>query len=201
MTKATIEEVRDAPPASDEREAMETETNGDQRDGDEKPTGEKPEGVREEVPGARFKDRDVTRAGQSAALPLFRRQSVNDKPLRLDIKWLEVFDSKITVLINRHGVDPRDYGGKDLQEWIHSSISRARVMNATISNYRELMVAAEPYVRQEGKGQYRCKHCQKLFIASSFVEKHVTTKNPELLKHIDDVGGFILYSGKNYSTF
>jgi hypothetical protein len=38
----------------------------------------------------------------------------------LDVKWLEWFDSKIAVLINRDGVDPRDYGGKDQQEWVHS---------------------------------------------------------------------------------
>ena len=42
--------------------------------------------------------------------------SVNDMLLRSDIKWLEGFDSKIAVLINRDGVDPRDYGGKDQQE-------------------------------------------------------------------------------------
>ena len=58
------------------------------------------------------------------------------------------------------------------------------------SDDRELVLAAEPYVRQEGEGKYRCKHCQKLFIASSFVEKHVANKHPELLKHLDDVGGF-----------
>jgi len=58
------------------------------------------------------------------------------------------------------------------------------------SDDRELVLAAEPYVRQEGEGKYRCKHCQKLFIASSFVEKHVANKHPELLKHIDDVGIF-----------
>lgn len=70
-----------------------------------------------------------------------------------------------------------------------------------LSDYRELVLAAEPYVRQEGEGKYRCKHCQKLFIASSFVEKHVANKHPELLKHLDDVGGFIPCSRKNYLTF
>ena len=70
-----------------------------------------------------------------------------------------------------------------------------------LSDSRELVLAAEPYVRQEGEGKYRCKHCQKLFIASSFVEKHVANKHPELLKHLDDVGRFILCSRKDYSTF
>lgn len=58
------------------------------------------------------------------------------------------------------------------------------------SDDRELVLAADPYVRQEGEGKYRCKHCQKLFIASSFVEKHVANKHPELLKHLDDVSYF-----------
>ena len=45
---------------------------------------------------------------------------VNDMFSCLDIKWLEWFDSKVAVLINRDGVDPRDYGGKDQQEWVRS---------------------------------------------------------------------------------
>ena len=121
MTKAMIEGLRAAPPVGDEREAgRETETNGDQRDGDEEPTGEKPKVSEEKEFGGRFKDRDVTRAGQFAALPLVRKPSVIDTLPRLDVKWLEGFDSKISVLINRTGVDPRDYGGKDQQEWVHS---------------------------------------------------------------------------------
>jgi len=115
---------------------------------------------------------------------------VNDALPCLDTKWLEWFDSKIAVLINRDGVDPRDYGGKDQQEWVHSSICHGSSNERQPSDDRELVLAAEPYVRQEGEGKYRCKHCQKLFIASSFVEKHVANKHPELLKHLDDVGGF-----------
>lgn len=129
MTKAMIEELRAAPPVSDGREAMETETNGDQRDGDEEPTGEKPRVLEEKESGTRFKDKDITRAGQSAALLLVRKSSMNDTLLRLDIKWLEGFDSKIAVLINRDGVDPRDYGGKDQQEWVHSYTSPAHVVS------------------------------------------------------------------------
>ena len=114
---------------------------------------------------------------------------MNDVFPCLDIKWLEWFDSKVAVLINRDGVDPRDYGGKDQQEWVHSSICHVSSNERRRSDDRELVLAAEPYVRQEGEGKYRCKHCQKLFIASSFVEKHVANKHPELLKHLDDVGG------------
>ena len=120
MTKAMIEDLRAAPPVGDERETTETETNGDQQDGDEEPTGEKLKVSEEKESGGRYKDKDITRAGQFAAFPPIRKSSANDKLLRLDFKWLEGFDSKIAVLINRDGVDPRDYGGKDQQEWVHS---------------------------------------------------------------------------------
>ena len=33
-----------------------------------------------------------------------------------DERWLEWFDTKIALLINREGVDPRDYGGKSYDE-------------------------------------------------------------------------------------
>lgn len=86
MTKAMMEELRAVPPVGDERDAMETETNGDQRDGDEEPTGEKPKVLEEKEPGGRFKDRDITRAGQSAALPSVCKQSVNDiAPFRYQV--------------------------------------------------------------------------------------------------------------------
>ena len=69
MSKAMIEEVRAATLVTDEREARETETNGGQRDGDEELTGEKPKVLEEkESGGGRYKDKDVTRAGQSILL-------------------------------------------------------------------------------------------------------------------------------------
>lgn len=68
MSKAMLEEVRAATLVTDEREARETESNGDQRDGDEELTGEKPKVPEEkESGGGRSKDKDVTRAGQSVA--------------------------------------------------------------------------------------------------------------------------------------
>ena len=71
MSKAMIEEVRAATLVTDEREARETETNGDQRDGDEEFAGEKPRVLEEKEPGpGRTRDKDVTRAGQSVALSL-----------------------------------------------------------------------------------------------------------------------------------
>lgn len=33
-----------------------------------------------------------------------------------DDRWLDWLDQKIALLINRHGVDPRDYGGKSYDE-------------------------------------------------------------------------------------
>jgi len=34
----------------------------------------------------------------------------------LDERWLDWLDSKIALLINRDGVDPRVYGGKSYEE-------------------------------------------------------------------------------------
>ena len=52
---------------------------------------------------------------------------------------------------------------------------------------RELAKVAEPFVKQEDEGKFRCKTCQKLFKATSFVEKHIANKHPELVKPLDDV--------------
>ncbi|KXN84225.1 hypothetical protein AN958_12878 [Leucoagaricus sp. SymC.cos] len=87
-----------------------------------------------------------------------------------DSRWLEWLDSKIALLINRDGVDPREYGGKSYEE--------------------ELSRAAEPHIKQEDEGKFRCKTCQKLFRATSFVEKHIANKHPELVKHLDDLPYF-----------
>ncbi|KAI0939663.1 hypothetical protein AcV5_001002 [Taiwanofungus camphoratus] len=86
---------------------------------------------------------------------------------RNDERWLEWLDSKMAVLIHRNDIDPRDYGGKSYQE--------------------ELTKAVEPYIKQEDEGKYRCKTCQKLFKAPSFIEKHVANKHSELVKHLEEV--------------
>ena len=36
-----------------------------------------------------------------------------------DERWLEWLDSKVALLIDRNGVDPRDYGGKSLEEYVY----------------------------------------------------------------------------------
>ena len=55
------------------------------------------------------------------------------------------------------------------------------------SRYRELSKAVEPHIKQEDEGKFRCKTCSKLFKATSFVEKHVSNKHPELVKQLDEV--------------
>jgi uncharacterized C2H2 Zn-finger protein len=51
----------------------------------------------------------------------------------------------------------------------------------------ELKKAVEPFVKQEDEGKFRCKTCQKLFKATSFVEKHIANKHSELVKQLEDV--------------
>jgi hypothetical protein len=52
---------------------------------------------------------------------------------------------------------------------------------------RELSKVVEQYIKQEDEGRFRCKTCQKLFKATSFVEKHIANKHPELVKSLEDV--------------
>ncbi|KAI0663173.1 hypothetical protein C8Q70DRAFT_908268 [Cubamyces menziesii] len=89
---------------------------------------------------------------------------------RNDERWLEWLDSKVALLINRDGVDPRDYGGKSYEE--------------------ELSRACEQFIKQEDEGKFRCKTCQKLFKATSFVEKHIANKHADLIKHLDEIPYF-----------
>ncbi|KAI0693827.1 hypothetical protein BC835DRAFT_1352352 [Cytidiella melzeri] len=89
---------------------------------------------------------------------------------RNDERWLEWLDSKIALLINRDGVDPRNYSGKNYDE--------------------ELSKAAEPHIKQEDEGKFRCKTCQKLFKATSFVEKHIANKHPDLVKSLEEIPYF-----------
>ena len=50
---------------------------------------------------------------------------------------------------------------------------------------RELTKVAEPFVKQEDEGKFRCKTCQKLFKATFFVEKHATNLLPS--EHLPDI--------------
>lgn len=89
---------------------------------------------------------------------------------RNDERWLEWLDSKIALLLDRDSVDPREYGGKVYED--------------------ELSKAIEPFIKQEDEGKFRCKTCQKLFKATSFVEKHIANKHPELVKPLEDITYF-----------
>ncbi len=57
---------------------------------------------------------------------------------------------------------------------------------------RELEKAVEPHVKQEDEGKFRCKACNKLFKATSFVQKHVSGKHPDLVQQLDDVRSFLV---------
>ncbi|KAJ7499396.1 hypothetical protein FB451DRAFT_37057 [Mycena latifolia] len=106
---------------------------------------------------------------------------------RTDERWVEWLDSKMALLVNREGVDPREYGGKSYDEYVHDPV----VLQATLTfPSRELTKAVEPFLKQEDEGKFRCKTCQKLFKATSFVEKHIANKHPELVKVLDEIPYF-----------
>ncbi|KAI0771991.1 hypothetical protein BD413DRAFT_604124 [Trametes elegans] len=110
-------------------------------------------------------------AAKEKAAPAREKPAENRDWKRNDERWLEWLDSKIALLIDRDGVDPRDYGGRAMRS-------------------AELTRACEPYIKQEDEGKFRCKTCQKLFKATSFVEKHIANKHPELIKHLEDLPYF-----------
>lgn len=91
----------------------------------------------------------------------------------------------MALLINREGIDPREYGGKSYDEYVPRSYLKEREGLNTVSS--ELTKSVEPFLKQEDEGKFRCKTCQKLFKATSFVEKHIANKHPELVKNLDEV--------------
>jgi hypothetical protein len=38
-----------------------------------------------------------------------------------DERWVEWLDSKMALLVDRDGVDPRDYGGKSYDEYVNNA--------------------------------------------------------------------------------
>lgn len=105
-----------------------------------------------------------------------------------DERWLEWLDSKVALLINREGVDVHDYGGKSYPECVTFIYPLHGFHNSDGNGYNsELTKAVEPHIKQEDEGKFRCKTCQKLFKATSFVEKHIANKHGELVKQLDDV--------------
>jgi len=51
----------------------------------------------------------------------------------------------------------------------------------------------EQFIKQEDEGRFRCKTCQKLFKATSFVEKHIANKHSELVKSLEDVNAITIH--------
>ncbi|KAG6816871.1 hypothetical protein H0H87_002192 [Tephrocybe sp. NHM501043] len=159
LSKAMLEEMKmEAEKAEREKEKKEDESM-EVADGEKEK--EKEKDVKKDRPG----DRDWKRNGLHLFLP-YCRSMYSRTDTTLDDRWLEWLDSKLALLINRDGVDPRLYSGKSYDE--------------------ELTKAVEPFLKQEDEGKFRCKTCQKLFKATSFVEKHIANKHPELVKHLED---------------
>jgi hypothetical protein len=48
--------------------------------------------------------------------------------LVVDERWLEWLDSKIALLINRDGVNPKDYGGKSYEEYVLVNMTCVRAI-------------------------------------------------------------------------
>ena len=63
-------------------------------------------------------------------------------------------------------------------------------VSCTHHDFRELSKTVEPYIKREEEHKFRCKSCQKLFKAASFVEKHVANKHPDLLKPLEELTYF-----------
>ncbi|KAJ6516368.1 hypothetical protein C8R45DRAFT_1087446 [Mycena sanguinolenta] len=148
LSKMQLEEIRAAEAA--EKAASEKEKKPKDEDGgEEPPTEEKEKEKEKETNKGSGRDKDWRRT---------------------DERWVEWLDSKIALLINREGVDPREYGGKSYEE--------------------ELTKAVEPHLKQEDEGKFRCKTCQKLFKATAFVEKHIANKHPELVKSLEEIPYF-----------
>ncbi|KZP21750.1 hypothetical protein FIBSPDRAFT_919510 [Athelia psychrophila] len=130
----------------------------------EKAEKEKEKEVKDEA-----EDADVSEPKEKD-IPPKEKVSENRDWKRNDERWLEWLDTKLALLIDRDGVDPRNYGGQHYDD--------------------ELTKAVEPFVKQEDEGKFRCKTCQKLFKATSFVEKHIANKHGELVKGLDELPFF-----------
>ncbi|KDQ65023.1 hypothetical protein JAAARDRAFT_117492 [Jaapia argillacea MUCL 33604] len=127
----------------------------------EKAERKKRDGLEDEKEKEKEKEKEVS---------VKEKGSENRDWKRNDERWLEWLDAKIALLVRRNEVDPQEYGGKSYDE--------------------ELSRTAESFIKQEDEGKFRCKTCQKLFKATSFVEKHILNKHPELVKHLEEIPYF-----------
>jgi hypothetical protein len=98
---------------SSESKSLETEHVEKEKKGDDsEKDGAEQEKEREKDGKER---RDDKRNGDSSKRITFTLSDLNS--YSIDGRWLEWLDSKIALLINRDGVDPRDYGGKLYEEY------------------------------------------------------------------------------------
>lgn len=118
LSKALLEEIKAAEEAAEvekqkEQERTENGTPFKQEDGDEEKEKEP-----EKTTAAKDKPtetRDWKRNGMHT--PPDRRCSCRWLMFVIvDERWLDWLDSKVALLINREGVNPKDYGGKNYDE-------------------------------------------------------------------------------------
>jgi len=103
LSKTMLEEVKAA-----EAEKAEKEKEGKEDEEDIEKDEKKESPVKEKVSD----NRDWKRNGSSARVVPLNLANLHFP----DERWLEWLDSKIALLIDRDGVDPRNYGGKHYDE-------------------------------------------------------------------------------------
>lgn len=97
LSKTLLEEVKAA-----ETEKVEKEKKDKEEEKETEPAPTKP-----------IESRDWKRNGMR---PQYFLMVITHSLASADERWLEWFDTKIALLINRDGIDPRDYGGKGYDE-------------------------------------------------------------------------------------
>jgi hypothetical protein len=109
LSKALLEEIRVAEVEKAEKERKVKE----EEDKEMEDTSDDKSKVKEKENGrAKHDPRDWKRNGVFSFCSRWQALLI----YIIDERWLEWLDSKIALLINRDGVDPRDYGGKSYEE-------------------------------------------------------------------------------------
>ena len=120
LSKSLLQEVKAAEAQKPEKD--QNRDAEDEKDGDTV----KEEPKEKEVPSkdAKAENRDWKRNGTCRSKP----SEVSHALLVLDERWLEWLDSKLALLINRNGVDPRDYSGKSYDVYVCSSVHASPIL-------------------------------------------------------------------------
>ncbi|MBW0491899.1 hypothetical protein O181_031614 [Austropuccinia psidii MF-1] len=94
--------------------------------------------------------------------PKSHRKNAHSQSTRAnENSWARTLDERLSLLLARSEVDPRDFGGERIDDEIHR--------------------LCQPQITDEGAGKFRCKNCSKLFKAMNFIEKHIMTKHTEVI--------------------